>query len=395
LIGIGAKLSSARECYSQGGVIWITGLSASGKTTVGRKVKLQLDEFGYSTIFLDGDELRSIFGGKWGYDRDARVDLAKVYFRLCNHLSEQGYTVIICAVAMYSEIEDWIDQNISNAVKILLNVPEEERIRRDASTKNVYASIQKTAAQYEEPRRPHLVIDNHGEASPGAVADRIVHYYLGPRAYSQADKGRQTHWSSYYSDKASVAAIQAPSPFAAFVDERLPDNTRLLEVGCGNGRDARHFARRHSVIAIDRSEAAIETASADNAGRVRYIAASLPEVADGLVSSLDVVYTRFVLHAMTLEEELAGISAASQVLRAGGEFWIECRSINDPLALKGEVISATERIHGHYRRFIVADELVERLKSVGFEVNYIVESNGLAVFADDDPVVIRVCAIKA
>ena len=48
------------------GVIWITGFSSSGKTTVGRKAELLLRKKSVNTIFLDGDDLRSIFAGRWG-----------------------------------------------------------------------------------------------------------------------------------------------------------------------------------------------------------------------------------------------------------------------------------------------------------------------------------------
>jgi hypothetical protein len=61
---------------------------------------------------------------------------------------------------------------------------------------------------------------------------------------------------------------------------------------------------------------------------------------------------------------------------------------------KGELLSKTERVDGHYRRFIILDELLDRLQSFGFEIIEAVESNGLAVYGDDDPVVIRVCAKK-
>ena len=88
------------------------------------------------------------------------------------------------------------------------------------------------------------------------------------------------------------------------------------------------------------------------------------------------------------------LEAAHALLGQGGELHVECRSINDPMARKGEVISPTERIHGHYRRFLVMDELVARLADAGFVVESSLESNGLAVFGDEDPVVIRILAKK-
>jgi len=84
--------------------------------------------------------------------------------------------------------------------------------------------------------------------------------------------------------------------------------------------------------------------------------------------------------------------SARGVLRPGALLAIECRSINDPLARQGEVLSPTERIAGHYRRFIVADELRDRLQDEGFEIVEMVESAGLAVHGDEDPVVVRVYA---
>ena len=97
---------------------------------------------------------------------------------------------------------------------------------------------------------------------------------------------------------------------------------------------------------------------------------------------------------MTLAEEECAIAAAHELLLPGGMFCIECRSINDPLARKGDVLSPDERVAGHYRRFIVLAELLDRLRAQDFEIAEQQESSGLAVFGDEDPVVIRVLALK-
>ena len=122
----------------QSGVIWISGYSASGKTTVGRHVEHLLRTDGHATLFLDGDQLRSIFGNKWEYTPEARLELALIYFRLCSHLSKQGLIVIISAVAMLDEAREWFKKNVENGLEVYLNVPLEERIKRDSNTKNIY-----------------------------------------------------------------------------------------------------------------------------------------------------------------------------------------------------------------------------------------------------------------
>src|SRR5688572_26059917 len=97
------RLGSSEASHARGPakVVWITGYSASGKTTVGRRVELMLRERETSAVFLDGDDLRSILSHKWGYTREDRVGLARVYFRLCSLLASQGIMVVISAVAMY------------------------------------------------------------------------------------------------------------------------------------------------------------------------------------------------------------------------------------------------------------------------------------------------------
>jgi hypothetical protein len=120
---------------------------------------------------------------------------------------------------------------------------------------------------------------------------------------------------------------------------------------------------------------------------------TLPELALG-GELFDVVYSRFCLHAMTEMEEIDTFRAAYQRLKPGGELHIECRSINDPLARKGEVISPTERIFGHYRRFVVLDEVQARLRQTGFRITKSVEAANLAVLGDENPVVIRIKATK-
>lgn len=385
-------MSNSKLAENRAGVIWITGFSASGKTTVARKVNFRLNALGAETVFLDGDDLRSIFGERWGYSREDRVHLAHVYFRLCSHLASQGYTVIISAVAMYDEVREWIRTNISNCMEVFLDVPDEERRRRDSLTKGIYDTLGDLSEMYDAPKSPDLRIDNYGKNLPERVADQIVEYYRRS-SVSGADMGKQAHWSAFYSEKIGPTA---PSPFCKMVAEELPKELSLLEVGCGNGRDAAHFANLgHKVTALDVSAEAIERCNELHRDvSATFLHASVPEIVPRYVGEFEVVYSRFVLHAMTLDEEAEMLRGAAKVLVDNGLLFVECRSLKDPMARKGEVISPTERIYGHYRRFIDRDELAARIEACGFSIVDSIESAGLAVHGDDDPVVIRLTARK-
>ncbi len=389
--GLGLGVPPLTRDASEGGVVWITGYSSAGKTTVARKVEARLRHEGVRTIFLDGDNLRAIFGNKWRYDREERIELAKVYFRLCSHIAAQGATVILAAVAMYYEVGAWVRENVPRSVQVLLDVPAEERRARDLCTKQVYVTDPGLEEKYDVPSSPDLTIANHGAIDAEAAASEIIAFVRSMEG-RDTDRGRTRHWENFYQ---SGSAVSHPSPFAQDVVRRLEPRRSILEVGCGNGRDAAFFANcGHQVLGVDKSVEAIEYCERhhrDLSG-TRFLAGSTADVSSNQRGGFDVVYSRFCIHAMTPSEEAEFLTELVRLTAPGASLFIECRSINDLLARQGEVLSPTERIAGHYRRFIVVDELVAAVEAAGFSVVESIEGRGLAKFDSEDPVVIRLTA---
>ncbi len=114
-----------------GYVIWITGLSASGKTTLGSAVTASLTSKYKNTVFLDGDALRTVFDQSSVHSREERIRLAFVYGRLCKMLSEQGLIVVIATVALFKEIHAWNRENFEHYIEVFIDVPMSELRRRD------------------------------------------------------------------------------------------------------------------------------------------------------------------------------------------------------------------------------------------------------------------------
>jgi len=161
------------------GVIWITGYSSAGKTTVSKQVELELKKLNYKTIYLDGDELRDIFGNSWKFNKKSRIELAYIYFRLCRHLSSQGYVVIISAVAMFDELFIWVKENIPNAIQVYLKVPKDNRKERDAITKKIFlkTDMLRNDGLYNEPKNADLVIKNYGDNNALDSSKKIVDFF--------------------------------------------------------------------------------------------------------------------------------------------------------------------------------------------------------------------------
>lgn len=210
----------------------------------------------------------------------------------------------------------------------------------------------------------------------------------------------QTYWDDFYEQPHPDLA--EPSSFARVCQSLLAPGESVFEIGCGNGRDALYLARSGlRVFASDPSHAALAVIRS----RVdrepfphppRLIARPMDDLDDRHAGELDAVYTRFVLHAVTAEVASAGLRWAARNLRPGGRLLIEVRSVLGSLYGMGQPAGRDAFIHdGHYRRFIRAHELCEEILGVGFQIDDLVEAGGVAVRADDDPVVIRVFATRA
>lgn len=147
---------------SGGRVIWITGLSGAGKTTLARALLEHLP----GAILLDGDELREALRiAQSGFDADSRKQLALTYARMARLLARQGFTVIVATISLFHEVHAWNREHLPGYLEVFLDVPEEVRRQRDP--KGLYAAEQAgqvTAmaggeTRVELPVSPHLQLD--------------------------------------------------------------------------------------------------------------------------------------------------------------------------------------------------------------------------------------------
>jgi SAM-dependent methyltransferase len=207
-----------------------------------------------------------------------------------------------------------------------------------------------------------------------------------------------TYWNSFYASP--HPDLTRPSAFAVAVAELLPPSSFVFELGCGNGRDALYFASLgHRVVACDTSAVAIATLrdriSESNGFAVtpHLFVGDFAALDNRYRKELDAVYARFTLHAVPIETERLALRWASANLRDGGALFIEVRSVLGSLYGRGEPAGEDAFIHnGHYRRFIRRDRLTGAIEANSMVVETLVESAGLAVHGDDDPIVVRVVA---
>ena len=112
-----------------GRVFWITGLSAAGKTSIGRALSSHLRASGCSVIFLDGDTLRAV-SNDLGYSAENRREAAMRNGMLCRMLAEQGFDVVCSTISLFHDVQRWNRENITRYNEIFVRVPLEELNRK-------------------------------------------------------------------------------------------------------------------------------------------------------------------------------------------------------------------------------------------------------------------------
>lgn len=205
------------------------------------------------------------------------------------------------------------------------------------------------------------------------------------------------YWDDYY--KANKATTNV-SLFAQSIFEKyLAGKTgKVLELGCGNGRDSRFFlSKGYDVTAIDASRNAIAELQKEFVGeeKAAFFCGDFVNEKSIYIERYDFCYSRFSIHAIDEKQEDVLIKNVFSAMTAGGYFFIETRSVHDELYGKGRKAGEDAFFHdGHYRRFIRKEKLREKLEKNGFVIVKLDEDRGFAPYGEEDPIIIRCIAKK-
>ena len=161
---------------NKGILFWVTGLSGSGKTSISKKIKKDIEKEYGPTLLVSGDDIRNIFEFK-KYTAEERKTLVFKYCKFAKFTTNQKINVIFAAVGMMDAVRNWLKKNISNYVEIYVKADLKKIIK--AKKKKIYhkkniGDIVGLDIKPEFPKRPDIVIYNNFDKEIRILANILI-----------------------------------------------------------------------------------------------------------------------------------------------------------------------------------------------------------------------------
>ena len=160
----------------KGILFWITGLSGSGKTSLGKKIFVEINKKYGKTILLNGDDLRNIFQLK-KYSFSDRYQVAMSYSNFCKKITNQKINLIFTTVSMFHNVRHYNNKNINNYIEIFIKTNIKKIIKEDK--KKLYKSKYKknivgVDIKFEIPKKPLITLNNNFTESLDSLSKKLL-----------------------------------------------------------------------------------------------------------------------------------------------------------------------------------------------------------------------------
>lgn len=169
----------------KGLVLWFTGLSGSGKSTIAVEVEKQLYEKGYATYLLDGDNIRHGLNSNLGFSDEDREENLRRIREVAALFKDAGLITLVSFISPFRKSREDARQLIGeeNFIEIYIKADIETCSKRDP--KGLYEKALKgeipeftgISSPYEEPENPEILVDTRVlsiDESVARIVERII-----------------------------------------------------------------------------------------------------------------------------------------------------------------------------------------------------------------------------
>ena len=162
-------------------VVWLTGLSGSGKSTIARELEKRLFDRDLQTMMLDGDNVRHGLSGDLGFTPNDRKENIRRVGEVARLFFEQGNVTLCTFISPYQEDRDRVRDLVADGRFFEVHVDCPLEVCKERDTKGLYEKAEKgeianftgVTAPYEAPENPEVVV-NTDEDDVEACVDQII-----------------------------------------------------------------------------------------------------------------------------------------------------------------------------------------------------------------------------
>lgn len=179
-----SKLKNQRPC-----ILWFTGLSGSGKSTIANAVESKLLDLQKHTYLLDGDNIRMGLNRGLGFSDEDRVENIRRIGEVAKLFVDAGTIALTAFISPFQEDRDSVRELMEEGafIEVFIDAPLEVCESRDP--KGLYKKARKGEipnftgidSPYESPKRPEIYIKNDGITVEEAAGEVIN--YLEEKGY--------------------------------------------------------------------------------------------------------------------------------------------------------------------------------------------------------------------
>lgn len=170
-----------QQAGHKSGVLWFTGLSGSGKTTIARLVDWRLHDTGRRSFLLDGDAVRTGLSADLGFCDDDRAENLRRFTELGRLFANAGMLALVSAIAPYEAARQAARERIGPERFLLIHVATPLSVCESRDVKGLYAKARKGELQqftgvtspYEDPKNPDLRL-HPDDGDPPVMVDKVM-----------------------------------------------------------------------------------------------------------------------------------------------------------------------------------------------------------------------------
>lgn len=166
-------------------ILWFTGLSASGKSTIANIIEKKLFQLNYKTYLLDGDNVRHGLNKDLGFDEKSRIENIRRIGEISKLFLDSGIIILTAFISPFKSDRDLVRSLVSSGefLEVFIDASLETCEKRDP--KGMYLKARKgeipnftgISSPYEAPKNPEIHIINNDITLEDA-SNQIIEYLI-------------------------------------------------------------------------------------------------------------------------------------------------------------------------------------------------------------------------